>query len=96
MAIFQNTVSIKKLGRVCSCDVKSGTCIDNKLVFYTTERVEVCFNRIFCRFYGTFSLNFKWKVSSSFTDPNDSQAESENNFLASYMMELMEVEDDNV
>ena len=32
-------------------------------------------------------------MSSSFTDPNDSQAESENNFLASYMME---VEDDNV
>ena len=28
-----------------------------------------------------------------FTDPNDSQAESENSFLASYMME---VEDDNV
>ena len=32
-------------------------------------------------------------MSSSFTDPNDSQAESENNFLVSYMME---VEDDNV
>ena len=32
-------------------------------------------------------------MSSSFTDPNDSQAESKNNFLASYMME---VEDDNV
>ena len=32
-------------------------------------------------------------MSSSCTDPNDSQAESENNFLASYMME---VEDDNV
>ena len=32
-------------------------------------------------------------MSSSFTDPNDSQAESENNFLASY---IMEVEDDNV
>ena len=32
-------------------------------------------------------------MSSSSTDPNDSQAESENNFLASYMME---VEDDNV
>ena len=31
-------------------------------------------------------------MSSSFTDPNDSQAESENNFV-SYMME---VEDDNV
>ena len=30
-------------------------------------------------------------MSSSFTDPNDSQAESENNFLASYMMD---VEDD--
>ena len=33
------------------------------------------------------------KVSSSFTNPNDSQAESENNFLPSYMMD---VEDDNV
>ena len=32
-------------------------------------------------------------MSSSFTGPNDSQAESENNFLASYSME---VEDDNV
>ena len=32
-------------------------------------------------------------MSSSFTDPNDSQAESENNFLVSYMME---VEEDNV
>ena len=32
-------------------------------------------------------------MSSSFTDPNDSQAESENNFLASY---IMEVEDGNV
>ena len=32
-------------------------------------------------------------MSSRFTDPNDSQAESENSFLASYMME---VEDDNV
>ena len=32
-------------------------------------------------------------MSSSFTDPNDSQAKSENNFVASYMME---VEDDNV
>ena len=32
-------------------------------------------------------------MSSSFTDPNDSQAESENNFLVSFMME---VEDDNV
>ena len=30
---------------------------------------------------------------SSFNDPNDSQAESENNFVASYMME---VEDDNL
>ena len=55
------TVSIKILGRVCSCDVKSGTPIDNKLVFYTTERVEVCFDRIFCRFYGTFPLNFNRK-----------------------------------
>ena len=59
--IFQNTVSIKKLGRVCSCDVKSGTHIDCKLVFYTTESVEICFNRIFCRFYGTFPLNFNCK-----------------------------------
>ena len=33
------------------------------------------------------------KVSSSFTEPNEIQAKSENNFLASYMME---VEDDNV
>ena len=32
-------------------------------------------------------------MSSSFTDPNESEAESENNFLASYMME---VEDDNI
>ena len=32
-------------------------------------------------------------MSSSFTDPNDSQAESENHFLASYMTD---VEDDNV
>ena len=48
MPFFQNTVSIKKLGQVCSCDVKSRTRIDNKLVFYTTERVEVCFDRIFC------------------------------------------------
>ena len=32
-------------------------------------------------------------MSSSFTEPNDSHAKSENNFLASYMME---VEDDNV
>ena len=32
-------------------------------------------------------------MSSSFTDPNDSQAESENNFVAS---EMMDVEDDNV
>ena len=32
-------------------------------------------------------------MSSSFTHPNDSQVESETNFLASYMME---VEDDNV
>ena len=32
-------------------------------------------------------------MSSSFTDPNDSQAESENNFPASYMMD---VEDGNV
>ena len=32
-------------------------------------------------------------MSSSFTDPNDSQNESENNFVASYMME---VEDDTV
>ena len=79
------------MGGVCSCDVKSGTRTDCKLVFYTTERVEVCFDRIFCRCYSTFPLNFNWKVSSSFTDPNDSQAESENNFLASYMME---VEDD--
>ena len=41
-----------------------------------------------------FSFEFQLqKVSSRFTDPNDSQAESENSFLASYMME---VEDDNV
>ena len=32
-------------------------------------------------------------MSPSFTDPNDSQPESENNFVASYMME---VEDDNI
>ena len=32
-------------------------------------------------------------MSSSFTDPNDNQAESENHFVANYMME---VEDDNV
>ena len=32
-------------------------------------------------------------MSSSFTDPNDSQAESENNFLTSYMTMF---EDDNV
>ena len=32
-------------------------------------------------------------MSSRFIDPNDSQAESENSFFASYMME---VEDDNV
>ena len=32
-------------------------------------------------------------MSSRFTDPNDGQAESENSFFASYMME---VEDDNV
>ena len=32
-------------------------------------------------------------MSSSFTDPNDSQNESENNFVASYMMEA---EDDTV
>ena len=32
-------------------------------------------------------------MSSSFTDPNDSQNESENNFVASYMME---VKDDTV
>ena len=32
-------------------------------------------------------------MSSSFIDPNDSQAKSENNFLASKMMD---VEDDNV
>ena len=68
--------------------------IDCKLVFYTTERVEICFNQFFCRFYGTSLLNFNWKVSSSFTDPNDSQAESENNFVANLYM--MEVEDDNV
>ena len=62
----------KKLGRVCSCDVKSGTRIDNKLVFYTTESVEICFNRIFCGFYGTLNFNrksvfklywFKWQPS---------------------------------
>ena len=32
-------------------------------------------------------------MCSRFTDPNDGQAESENSFFASYMME---VEDDNV
>ena len=26
-----------------------------------TEGVEICFNRIFCRFYGTFPLNFNRK-----------------------------------
>ena len=78
------------MGRVCSCDVKSGKRIDCKLIFYTTERVEICFNRILCRFSFEFQLQ---KVSSRFTDPNDRQAESENSFLASYMME---VEDDNV
>ena len=66
----KNTVSIKILGRVCSCDVKSGTRIDNKLVFYTTERVEICFNRIFCRFYGTFPLNFNWKSVFKLYWPN--------------------------
>ena len=38
---FQNTVSIKKLGRVCSCDVKPGTRIDCTLIFYTTEIFKV-------------------------------------------------------
>ena len=51
----------KNTGASMLLDVKSGTRIDNKLVFYTTERVEICFNRIFCRFYGTFPLNFNRK-----------------------------------
>ena len=94
MAIFQNTVSIKKLGRVCSCDAKSGTHIDCKLVFCTTERVEICLNRIFCRFYGTFPLNFNCKKCLQYlliqmtAKPNQLSL-----ILASYMME---VEDDNV
>ena len=48
-------------------------------------------------FFSDSTILFLWisteKSSSSITDPNDSQAESENNFLASYMME---VQDNNV
>ena len=52
---------------------------------------------VLIEFFADSMVLFLWisteKVSSSFTDPNDSQAESENNFLASYMMD---VENDNV
>ena len=48
-------------------------------------------------FFSDSTILFLWisteKSSSSITDPNDSQGESENNFLASYMME---VQDNNV
>ena len=43
--------------------------------------------------YFSFEFQLQKFLNSSFTDPNDSKAESESNFLASYMME---VEDDNV
>ena len=58
LAICRNTVSIKKLGRVCCCDVTRGTRIDCELVFYTRERVKIGFKLRYLPILRNFSFEF--------------------------------------